>query len=67
MVLAGERFERVDVALAQRRVFALEQGFEFGKRRIFIGEQTRQVVTREIGIHLGVHLRFGSAVAPVYL
>ena len=33
-------------------MFAVEQGFEFGERGIFLGEQARQVLAGEIGVQV---------------
>ena len=50
----GQCFERVDVAGAQRPVFAVEQRFEFGERGVLIGEQAPRRVASQDGIHCGV-------------
>ena len=39
----GQRLERVDVARAQRAMFAVEQRFEFTERGVLIGEQAPSV------------------------
>ena len=38
--------------VTQRRVFAVEQGFEFGERGVFVGQQPREVVASQGGIHV---------------
>src|SRR4029078_10178423 len=47
----GQRLERVDVARAQCRVFAVEQGFEFSERAVFVGQQPRQGIASQCGVH----------------